>query len=213
MILAGTDGARAGVVLLHGRGGRAAEMLALLDHAGLAGVAAAAPEAAGNSWWPTSFLAPAAQMEPHVARGLAAVAEAVAALEVAGIGRGAIWLAGFSQGACLALEAHARIGAGLAGAFGFSGGLVGTADAGTDPDPSLYGHAPKRFDYGPGHGAGRVWISVHARDPHIPLRRAEDSAEVFRSLGATVATEVYPGAGHGMREADIAILRDWLGPG
>jgi len=213
MILAGTEGARAGVVLLHGRGGRAAEMPALLDHAGVSGLAVAAPEAPGQSWWPTSFLAPAAQMEPFVARGLETVAGAVAALQAAGIDRAAIWLAGFSPGACLALEAHARIGAGLAGAFGFSGGLVGTADAGPDPDPSLYGHPPKRFDYGPGHGAGRVWISVHARDPHIPLRRAEDTAEVFRGLGATVATEVHPGAGHGLREADLAILRDWLGPG
>ena len=212
MILAGTEGARAGIVLLHGRGGRAAEMLHLLDQAGLTGVAAAAPEAPGQSWWPTSFLAPSARMEPFVERGLAAVRGAVAALEGAGIDRGAIWLAGFSQGACLALEAHARVGSGLAGTFGFSGGLVGTGDAGGDPDPSLYGHAPKRFDYGAGHGAGRVWMSVHARDPHIPRRRVEETAEVLRGLGAEVMAEVYPGAGHGLREADLAILHDWLRP-
>jgi len=211
MIVVNETGARAGIVLLHGRGAQAADMLPLLDHAGLSGVAAVAPEAPGQSWWPTSFLAPAAAMEPYVERGLAAVSGAVSALEGKGIARNAIWLAGFSQGACLALEAHARIGAGLAGVFGLSGGLVGTADAAGDPDPSLYGHAPKRFDYGPGHGVGRVWISVHARDPHIPVRRVEESAAVFHALGAEVTTETYPGAGHGLREADIAILRDWLG--
>lgn len=210
MIRRGGTGARAGVVLLHGRGGRAAEMPAILDQAGLGGLALAAPEAPGQSWWPTSFLAPAAQMEPFVQRGLAAVAGAVAALEADGIARSSIWLLGFSQGACLALEAGARAGAGLAGVFGFSGGLVGTGEAGGDPDPSLYGHAPKRFDYA-GPAPARVWLSVHARDPHIPLRRVEESAGVLRSLGADVATEVYPGAGHGLREPDLAILRRWLG--
>lgn len=209
MIRRGGAGARAGVVLLHGRGGRAAEMPAILDEAGLGDLAVVAPEAPGNSWWPTSFLAPSAQMEPFVQRGLEAVAGAVAALEADGIARSSIWLLGFSQGACLALEAGARAGAGLAGVFSFSGGLVGTGEAGGDPDPSLYGHAPKRLDYA-GPVPARVWLSVHARDPHIPLRRVEESAGVFRALGAEVATEVYPGAGHGLRDADLAILRDWL---
>ena len=210
MIRRGGAGARAGVVLLHGRGGRAAEMPAILDQAGLGDVALAAPEAPGQSWWPTSFLAPAAQMEPFVQRGLAAVEGAVAALEAEGIARSAIWLLGFSQGACLALEAGARAGAGLAGVFGLSGGLVGSGEAGGGPDPSLYGHAPKRFDYA-GPVPALVRISVHARDPHIPVRRVEDSGATFRRLGAEVETDIYPGAGHGLREADLAALRRWIG--
>ena len=44
-------------------------------------VAALAPEAPGQSWWPTSFLAPSAVIEPFVLQGLAAVSAAVAALE------------------------------------------------------------------------------------------------------------------------------------
>lgn len=201
-------GATKGIVLLHGRGGSAADILTLLDHAALPDVAAVAPEAPGNSWWPTSFLAPAAQMEPFVAAGLAAVRDGVAALEARGLSRGAIWLAGFSQGACLALEAFAREGEGLAGVFGFSGGLVGLADQGPGL-PALLGHADKKLDY-PGSRSGAVWISVHQRDPHIPLKRAEDSAAAFRAMGADVRVQIYPGAGHGVMHEDIFALRQAL---
>ena len=204
-----THGATAGIVLLHGRGGSAADILSLMDHAALPQVAAIAPEAPGNSWWPTSFLAPTAQMEPFVTRALAQVDQAIATLEGDGIPRGHIWLSGFSQGACLAAEAFARQGAGLAGLLAFSGGLVGTADAPGDPSDALYGHRPKRFDY-TGKREGRVWLSVHERDPHIPLQRVRETANSFVALGATVETRIHPGAGHGLMQDDLAALRHLL---
>jgi predicted esterase len=206
---AGPSGGRAaaGLVLLHGRGGSAVDILGLWEAAALPETAAIAPEAPGHSWWPTSFLAPAAAMEPHVARGLAAVRGAVAALEAEGLPRGRIWLAGFSQGACLALEAFAREGEGLAGVFAFSGGLVGTADAPGGPQAALYGHAPKRLDYPGRRDGAQAWLSVHERDPHIPLARVEDSAATFRAMGAAVEGVTYPGAGHGLGAPDIAALR------
>lgn len=201
-------GATRGLVMLHGRGGSAADILSLLDHAALPDVAAVAPEAPGNSWWPSSFLAPAAQMEPFVQGGLAAVMDAVAKLEHAGLARSSIWLCGFSQGACLALEAFARQGEGLAGVFALSGGLVGTGDHGS-ASPVLYGYADKHLSY-TGRREGQVWISVHERDPHIPLKRVQDSATALRALGATVEVQVYPGAGHAVMRDDIAALRQHL---
>lgn len=201
--------ARAGLVLAHGRGASAADILGLAAQLGLPDIAAIAPEAPGNSWWPVSFLAPTAQIGAHVDRGVAAMEMAVAALEDEGLPRDRIWLAGFSQGACLALETFARSGAGLGGAFGLSGALVGTADGDGPADPALHGHGPKRFDYA-GRRGGRVRISLHEGDPHIPLKRARDSAAVLRSLGATVELDVYPGQGHGILRADIAALRGAL---
>ena len=212
MIRAGVPPARAvaGVVALHGRGGSAADIGALLTQAGvLPAIAAILPEAVGRSWWPTSFLAPSAQLEPDVAQGVAVVLGAVAVLQADGVARDRIWLMGFSQGACLALETFARAGAGLAGVFGFSGGLVGTGDAAGAPQAALYGHAPKRFDYA-GRRAGQVWLSCHARDPHIPLARVEETARVLSQMGATVETLIHPGAGHGLAAADIAVLRRHL---
>jgi phospholipase/carboxylesterase len=203
--------AQAGLVMLHGRGGNAADILGVLERLALPEVAGIAPEARGQSWWPTSFLAPSAQMEPYVREGLSAVRAAVAALQAEGLSRGAIWLCGFSQGACLALEAFAREGAGLAGVFGLSGGLVGTADA---PGPAHAGSGAwgeKEFSY-PGRREGaRVWLSVHERDPHIPLARVIRSAEVLAAMGARVERMTHPGAGHAILSPDVTALRGWLG--
>jgi predicted esterase len=195
------------MVLLHGRGGSAADILGLLEVLALPDVAGIAPEAPGNSWWPTSFLAPAAQMEPFVLRGLEAVGAAVAALEADGLPRDRIWLCGFSQGACLALEAFARQGEGLAGVFGLSGGLVGTGEAPGGPQAALYGHAPKQFVYPGRRDGARARLSVHERDPHIPLARVTRSAEVLEGMGVRVDLVVHPGAGHGIQQTDVVALR------
>ena len=197
--------------MLHGRGGSAADILGLVDRAGLTRTAAIAPEAPGNSWWPTSFLAPMGQMAPHLDAGLGTVAAAVATLQAEGMARDRIWLAGFSQGACLALEAFARQGQGLAGVLAFSGGLVGTSD---DPGGvGLYGHGAKRLDYPGDLTGGKAWISVHERDPHIPLARALDSARALTGMGAAVETRTYPGAGHAVMRDDLATLRAWVNEG
>lgn len=203
-------GARTGLVLAHGRGGSAGDILGLLTHAGLPEVAAIAPEAPGGSWWPTSFLAPTAVIGPHAERAVAAMTDAVARLEAEGIPRSAIWLGGFSQGAVLALETFARKGEGLAGVFALSGGLIGTGDAGGAADDALYGHAPKLFDYPGRRDGAKVWISVHERDPHIPLARVRETATVLTAMGAEVVTQVYPGQGHAVMREDVERLRMWL---
>lgn len=204
------SGARAGIVLAHGRGGSSEDILGLLAHAGLTDVAAIAPDAPGQSWWPTSFLAPAAALEPYAARGVAALLDAVAVLEAEGIPRSAIWLGGFSQGAGLALETFARRGEGLAGVFGFSGGLLGTGDAEGPTDAALYGHGPKRFDYPGRRDGARVWVSVHQRDPHIPLARVQETVAVLETMGAEVSHRVFPGPGHTVMREDIATFRHFL---
>ena len=204
------QGAKRGVVFLHGRGASARDGLALLSHAGVGDVALIAPQAPGNSWWPTSFLAPAARMQAPLHAALDRVTDALAQLSATGLPPASIWLMGFSQGACLALEAYARLGEGLAGVLAFSGGLVGQTDHGT-PAPALYGHSDKTFAYS-GQRPGQVWLSVHEKDPHIPLKRVKDSAAVFRSLGAKVDLRVYPGAGHSLLADDLTALRKALAP-
>jgi predicted esterase len=204
------SGARTGIVLAHGRGGSAEDILGLLAHAGLPDVAAIAPEAAGGSWWPTSFLAPSAVIGPHADRAVAVMAEAIAALEAEGLPRAAIWLGGFSQGAVLALETFARKGEGLAGVLALSGGLIGTGDADGAADDALYGHSQKLFDYPGRRDGAKVWMSVHERDPHIPLRRVRETATVLTGMGAEVTTQIYPGTGHAVMREDMERLRIWL---
>ncbi len=202
--------ARAGLVLLHGRGGSARDILGLADALALPDLAVIAPEAPGRSWWPVSFLSPSAVMEPPLAQALAQVAGAVQALKADGLAPAQIWLAGFSQGAGLALESFARMGEGLAGVFGLSGGLIGTSDAPGEPTADLYGHADKRFDYAGRRDGAKVWMSVHEQDPHIPLARVRTSAEVLRALGAEVSLHVAPGAGHSILPQDVARMRALL---
>ena len=194
-------------VMLHGRGAGAEGILPLAAQLGVVDVALFAPEAAGRSWWPVSFLAPMARLEPWFSSALGVVDRAVAAAAEEGFADDRIVLVGFSQGGCLALEYAARSGRRLRNVFGLSAGLVGTADSGAAPADDLYGFAPKRLDYGADLTGLPVHIGCHARDPHIPLRRVHESEAVLRSLGARCTVNVAPGAGHGMTGPDVAALR------
>ncbi|MEM7489450.1 MAG: dienelactone hydrolase family protein [Pseudomonadota bacterium] len=198
-----------GVVLIHGRGASGAAMGSLVAPLGLGGLALAAPDAPGKSWWPTSFLAPMADMAGPLEAGLSAVDEAVASL---GVARDAVALVGFSQGACLALEYAARRGAGLGAVIGFSGGLVGTADRG-GPDPALHGQADKAFDYDTDLAGLPILVTCHERDPHIPLKRARDSAVVLERLGAAAQLIEHPGPGHQPMSDGMAAARAMLATG
>ncbi|MFQ6549624.1 alpha/beta hydrolase [Aestuariibius sp. 2305UL40-4] len=201
---------RLGAILLHGRGSSARDILGLASALGLSDIAYIAPEAPGNSWWPTSFLAPHAQMAPWLDRGVAAIDQAVATLEADGFRKDRIAILGFSQGACLALDYAARR-PGLHSAIGLSGGLVGTGDADGTPTEALYGHIDKRFDYGTDLTGLDVFIGCHEQDPHIPLARVHRSAEVLTTLGAKVQTDILPGPGHGIVPSEIdAVQNLWI---
>ncbi len=202
--------AHLGLVMLHGRGADAADILGLVDALGLPDIAAVAPEAPARSWWPTSFLAPSAQVEPHLERGLAAIDAAIAELEAGGLTRDRIALGGFSQGACLALEYAARRGGEFHAVLGLSGALVGTGDAEGEPLDSLYGFAPKQFEYTPRLHGVPVYLGCHERDPHIPLARVWETEAVLAGLGARVDANIHPGEGHGVTAEDVAALRRYL---
>lgn len=62
--------ARLAVVLVHGRGGSADDMLTLAEELRVGDVAYVAPQAAGRTWYPYSFLAPLEQNEPGISSGL-----------------------------------------------------------------------------------------------------------------------------------------------
>lgn len=208
----GAPWSRAGLamILVHGRGGSARDILALAEHLTLPDIACIAPEAAGNSWWPQSFLAPIAANEPGLSSGLAAVGRVALGLERQGFGRERTVLLGFSQGACLALEYAARSGGAFRAVVGLSGGLVGTADANGPQRGDLYGHAGKRFDYATRLDGVPVFLGCHERDPHIPLARVRETEAVLAALGADVATQIHPAAGHGVVEEEVRFVRGLL---
>jgi phospholipase/carboxylesterase len=185
------------MILLHGRGASAEDILGLREEFGFRDVAYCAPEAAGRAWYPYSFLAPIEQNEPWLSQSLAKVGETVDAALRQGIAREKIVIAGFSQGACLATEFVARNAARYGGLIAFTGGLIGPPGTEFHHDGNLAG-TPVFF------GAGDP-------DAHVPWQRVEDSARVLGNMGADVTLRRYPGMPHTVAREEIAEAKALIG--
>ncbi len=206
---AGADlsASRGAVILVHGRGAGAADILALGREASPEALALLAPDADGATWYPHSFLAPLASNQPHLDGALAALGRAVAQAEAAGIPRERIALAGFSQGACLSLEFAARTGGRWGAVVALSGGLIGNGEDGSNKPP-----ADKTFDYGTDLARTPVLLGCSDVDPHIPLSRVRRSALVFGDLGANVDERIYKNMGHAVNRDELDAMRALLEP-
>src|SRR5207248_6019923 len=99
--------ARAAMILLHGRGATAEDILTIASEVQQPGWAYLAPQAAGNTWYPNPFTAPLESNEPHLSAAMETIARVVERVE-ARIPAQRVVLLGFSQGACLTLEWAAR---------------------------------------------------------------------------------------------------------
>ena len=100
--------ARLTMIMAHGRGASAEDMLGLAAEFHTADVAFLAPQAAGRTWYPYSFLSPIHDNEPGISSGLGVIAGLVDGLVAQQVPHARIALIGFSQGACLTLEFAAR---------------------------------------------------------------------------------------------------------
>jgi predicted esterase len=190
--------ARLSIILVHGRGASADDILSLADEFDLDDVAYLAPEAAGHAWYPYSFLAPFAQNEPWLTSALNVIDSLVDRLAGEQVAAERVGLVGFSQGACLSLEYAARHARRYAAVGGLSGGLIGPLGT------------PREY---PGSLAGTpVFLGCSDVDPHIPLDRVHESAETFRRLGASVDERIYPRAGHTVNRDEIEAVRALLIP-
>jgi phospholipase/carboxylesterase len=188
--------ATAAMVMIHGRGATAESILTLVPELSLPGFAYLAPQAAGNTWYPYSFLAPIEKNEPGISSGMQAIGNLLARIEAAGVPQERTVLLGFSQGACLATEYGARHARRYGGIAGLSGGLIG-------PDGT-----PRNY---PGSLEGTpVFLGCSDTDPHIPAARVLETADVMRKLDGQVAMRLYPGLGHLINEEEIAAVRKMM---
>lgn len=185
------------MILLHGRGGSAEDILQLGSALDLQNVAYLAPQAAGHTWYPLSFLAPRNANEPYLSSALAKVESVVRSLEHSGFGRERIVVAGFSQGACLATEFVASHPARYGGLIAFTGGLIGP---------------PGSLQFSPsGELAGTpALLSSGDPDPHVPWARVEESAAILSTMGASVTTKRYPGRPHTVTKEELELARTLL---
>lgn len=185
--------ARAAVILLHGRGADAADILGLSRAVAVPHVAWLAPDAASHHWYPDRFMAPIAHNEPWLSSALRLVDRVVADVVGAGIPHERLVLAGFSQGACLALEYAARHARRYGGVAALAGGVIG-------PEGTARNYAGAFADT-------PVFIGVGDRDAHIPETRARESAALFAAMGATVDCRVYPGVGHTVLDDELEAMK------
>ena len=121
--------AAAAMILLHGRGASAEDILGLAAEMYDERISYLAPQAAGHSWYPYSFMSPVQENEPWLGSALAKVAQTVQLALDAGVAREHIVVCGFSQGACLSTEFVATHPARYGGLIAFTGGLIGPPDA------------------------------------------------------------------------------------
>jgi predicted esterase len=189
------ESARAAMILVHGRGASAEDIMTVGAELDFPGFAYVAPQAAGSAWYPNPFTAPLASNEPYLSAALDMLSNLVRQSEAA-VGTGHLVLLGFSQGACLALEFAARNARRYGAIIGLSGGLIGPP--GTPRD------YPDGFDGAP------VFLGCSDVDPHIPKERVIETAEVLERMNAQVTLRLYPGMGHTVSLEEIAAVRQVL---
>ncbi|RPD40880.1 alpha/beta hydrolase [Chitinophaga barathri] len=179
------------LVLIHGRGGSAEDILTLADHLHVKDFALVAPEASGNTWYPHSFMAPPLQNEPWLSSAIAVLEEVVNDIVAEGIAREHIFFTGFSQGACLTLEFITRNAARYGGVAAFTGGLIGDR---------IYPENYKgSFEQTP------VFIASGDPDMHVPVKRVEETVAIVDSMGAKVTLKLYPGRPHTIGLDELAL--------
>jgi predicted esterase len=186
------DRAGAAMILAHGRGASAADILTIAAEVMLPGVAYLAPQAAGSAWYPNPFTAPLEANEPYLSSALEVLDSLLARVE-ATVPAEKVVLLGFSQGACLTLEFAARHARRYGGVVGLSGGLIGP-----DGTPRDY---PGSFDGTP------VFLGCSDVDPYIKKERVLGAGDVYERMGAIVTLRLYEGMGHTVNADEIEEVR------
>lgn len=184
--------AKKAAILIHGRGASAESILSLQSHLNLEGYALLAPQAAGNSWYPFSFMAPDDQNKVALENSLSTINSAWNKILEVGISPENIVLIGFSQGACLSLEFASHNAQKLGGVIAFTGGLIG--------------ENLQSEKYNGDFAGTSVFIGSSERDFHVPLSRIKSSAELMEKMGAHVKQLIFSDPEHTIRKEEI----DWV---
>lgn len=198
ILTAGTplDKAKGALILLHGRGGTAENIISLAGEFNINELAIVAPQATNHSWYPYSFMMPVAQNQPALDSALQIIGESVDDIIAKGIPAEQIYFAGFSQGACLTLEYVARNAKRFGGVIAFTGGLIGK-ELTIENYKGDFNNTP-------------ILITTGDPDPHVPLSRVEESAAILKNLNADVTVKVYKGRPHTITGDEIELANQLI---
>ncbi|HEY0354696.1 MAG TPA: dienelactone hydrolase family protein [Flavisolibacter sp.] len=177
------------LIMIHGRGGSAEDILSLSSFLKIDDFALMAPQATNNAWYPYTFLAPTHQNEPWLSSALGILDGLVNEILGKGVSLNRIYFLGFSQGACLTLEYVSRHARRYGGVVAFTGGLIG--------DKVNNQNYKGDFDGTP------VFLGTSDPDAHVPVERVYATTNILRNLGAEVTEKVYPNMGHTINQDEI----------
>ncbi len=189
--------AKAAMLMMHGRGASAEDILTIAEALAVDDIAYIAPQAVGNVWYPVPYSEPVAKNEPHLSNTFALMTALLEQIRAAGIPAERTFLLGFSQGACLSLEYTARHPQRFGGVFGLSGVLIENGNQQRDYPGSLT-DTP-------------IFLGCSDVDTFFPVSRVHHSSQVLKGLGATVTERIYPGMGHTVNEDELEFVRTALG--
>ena len=181
---------RSGVlVMIHGRGGSAEDIISISTYLEVKDFAILAPEATNNSWYPYSFMAPVSKNEPWLSSALDLIKSIVDDIYKKGISSENIYFLGFSQGACLTLEFVTRNAERYGGVVAFTGGLIGDR-INNDNYKGDFLRTP-------------IFIGTSDPDPHVPVERVHETTSILKSMNADVITKIYNGMGHTVSQEEL----------
>ena len=186
--------AKKALILVHGRGGSAEDILSLSQFLNVKDFALLAPRARENSWYPYSFIAPVSQNEPWLSSAFELVKETLDQVFAEGISSENVCLLGFSQGACLTLEFAARNATKFRGIVAFTGGLIGDKIY-TENYKGDFRNTP-------------IFIGSSNPDPHVPVQRVRETTGILKSMHADVTEKIYNGMGHTISEEEIGLANE-----
>jgi phospholipase/carboxylesterase len=184
------------LVMIHGRGGSAQDILSLSSHLEISDFALLAPQATNSTWYPYSFMAPPAQNEPWLSSALDLLRGVVNEIMSNGITKENIYFLGFSQGACLTLEFVTRNADKYGGVVAFTGGLIGD---------KIY---PENYK-GDFNGTP-VFIGTSNPDPHVPVERVYATSNILKNMNASVTEKVYNNMGHTINQDEINLANSLI---
>jgi phospholipase/carboxylesterase len=177
------------LVMLHGRGASSEDILSLTRYLAVDDFSILAPQATNNSWYPYSFLVSPEKNQPWLDSALSLLSDIFNDLKELKIPSDRLYLLGFSQGACLSLEFAARNAQKFGGVVAFSGGFIGDR---------LY-----KENYKGNFANTPVFIGSSDPDPHIPVERVDETAEIYRKMNADTTLRIYKNMGHTVSQDEI----------
>ena len=176
------------IIFIHGRGADAQNILSLARFFPEQQYFIA-PNAKNNQWYPYSFLEPKEKNQPYLNESLELLQKITKPFQ-----KEHIYFAGFTQGACLALEFIAKNPAKYGGVAALSGGLIGDSLKGYKGD--LKGT--------------NIFLGCDENDPFIPVSRVHETEEVLKNLNASVKKNIYSELGHSINQDEIVEIKKVL---